>query len=132
MYLYLFTYFLQPIELASDSERYDMERKKKETSAFFKEMETNIHNTFEKAMKKKSEFDDSMFTELTSEEMYEFQEDNYNDDMDGMLRNSVNSYRDGNIEDFSDAYNNKQRRGSLGGIRLVRTISSIDGNIIVR
>ena len=33
----------------------------------------------------------------------------------------------GKIEDFYDAYNNKQRRGSIGGIRLVRTISSIDG-----
>lgn len=30
----------------------------------------------------------------------------------------------GNIEDY---YDTKQRRGSLGGIRLVRTISSIDG-----
>jgi hypothetical protein len=70
-----------------------MERKKRETSAFFKEMENNIHMAFERAKKKDEE---PLFTELQSEEMYEFvDEDNYHDRMDGMLRNSVNSYRDG-------------------------------------
>lgn len=84
----------QPIELASDKERYIMELKKKETSDFFKEMENNIHKTFTKA-KKASEFDDSLFTELNAEEMYEFDEDHYDDNMDGHLSNSVNSYPEG-------------------------------------
>ena len=83
----------QPIELASDQERYEMERKKHETTTFFKEMEKNIFHTFEKA-KKKEEADDSMFTDFNSDGMYEFNDD-YDDNMDDMLRNSVNIYRDG-------------------------------------
>lgn len=64
-----------------------MERKKRETAAFFKEMERNIFLTFERA-KKREEADDY------SEGMYEYN-DNYDDNMDDMLRNSVGSYPDG-------------------------------------
>lgn len=120
----------KPIELASDQERYEMERKKRETTDFFKEMEKNIFRNFEQARKKEN--DETLFTEFNSEEMYEFNadDDDYHDHMDDMLRNSVNSYRDGDIEDFHDAYYSQQRRGSMGGIRLVRTISSIDDDIM--
>jgi hypothetical protein len=87
-------YKLQPVELASDAERDEMERKQRETSAFFREMEQNIHNTFENHSQK-DDYDDSIFLELKGDEMYEFGEDNYHDDMDNMLCNSVNSFRDG-------------------------------------
>ena len=74
-----------------------MENKKRETSAFFKEMESNIHKTFEDA-KNINDFDESLFIELRDDDMYEYheEEDNYHDNMDGMLSNSVNSFkRDG-------------------------------------
>ena len=71
-----------------------MEKKKRETVAFFKDMERNIFKSFEEAKKREEYLNEAGFTD-----MYEFDDDNYDDQMDEMLRNSVNSYRDGNFEE---------------------------------
>lgn len=115
----------KPMELASEAERYEMEKKKRETVAFFKDMERNIFKSFEEAKKREEYLNEAGFTD-----MYEFDDDNYDDQMDEMLRNSVNSYRDGCIEDLCDQGGSARRRGSIGGLRLVRTISSIDDDIM--
>ena len=83
----------QPLELASEAERREMESKKRATNAFFKEMESNIFNTFERAKREEAAADGG--SDVNTELMYEYEDDNYHDDMDDMLRDSVNSYKGG-------------------------------------
>lgn len=122
----------KPLELASESERREMERKRKETIQFFKEMEENIHRIFDEDAAQKQSNEE--FLELREDEMFEYiDDDDYDDRMDRMLRNSVNCHREalaGNVEDYYDSRPTSARRGSIGGIRLVRTISSIDDEVM--
>lgn len=95
----------QPLALASDEEKAERERVRLETRKFFDEMERNI---LRKA--------DPSYIEPDIEE----REDSF--DFEQAL--------DQMWESEPTCGNMLKRRGSIGGIRLVRTISSLDGIFI--
>jgi hypothetical protein len=98
------TNLLQPIELAGDEERIEMERKKIETRKFFDEMEQNILRKADPGYRDRAVKE---VFEVPASEMFDW-------------------------DDLSDLPDPGQivRRGSIGGIRLQRTISTIDGLLL--
>mmetsp|Transcript_21728 Transcript_21728/g.31624 ORF Transcript_21728/g.31624 Transcript_21728/m.31624 type:complete len:493 (-) Transcript_21728:23-1501(-) len=93
----------KPLDLATDEERAELERKKRETRKFFDEMERNILRKADPNYVPVDSFDD--------EELLDFDE----------LPDVAQDLPDSGV---------LRRRGSIGGIRLVRTISSIDDDIV--
>lgn len=93
----------QPVELASEEERIEMERKKAEARSFFAEMEENIRRKADPNYRPKE------VVEVPASDMFDWDE----------------------LADLPEP-GQMVRRGSIGGIRLQRTISSIDGNIFGR
>jgi hypothetical protein len=86
------------MELAGEEERIEMERKKREARKFFDEMEENIRRKADPSYRPKE------VVEVPASEMFDWDE----------------------LCDLPDP-SQMVRRGSIGGIRLQRTISSIDG-----
>jgi len=93
--------WIKPAELCTDEERAEMERKQAELRQFFNEMERNI-------LRKAS-------SHYTSDDVFEEIVD-------------IDDVTDVNM-DYTDS-GVMRNRGSIGGIRLVRTISSIDDDIM--
>lgn len=92
---------LQPLALASDEEKEERERQRLETRKFFDEMERNILKKYDPNYIDEKDDRDSFDFDEALDSMWEREPG-----MDtGMLK----------------------RRQSIGGIRLVRTISTIDG-----
>lgn len=90
------------MELASEEERIEMERKKAEAKNFFAEMEENIRRKADPNYRPKE------VVEIPASDMFDWDE----------------------LADLPEP-GQMVRRGSIGGMRLQRTISSIDGiNII--
>ena len=85
--------------LASEEEKIERERQRIETRKFFDDMESNILRKYDP---------------------------NYNDEKDNERRDSFDF--DQELEGMWDREPGLARRSSIGGIRLVRTISTIDGD----
>ena len=77
-----------------------MEKKKKETVEFFKQMEENIYQKYEIAEQQKRYVDDIEFLDINEEDMYQFIDDDmYEGRVDSMFANSA-SCREGMNEYF--------------------------------
>lgn len=103
-----------------------MIRKKEETLNFFKEMENNIFRKLRCASEAKAEAKPSY---LDADEDYDlFDTDSRDNSLGGPGSYMLTPDRDGSL---TKSYNlSRPRRTSITGIRLVRTISSIDGKSV--